>query len=123
MESMVQTQQQPARPPAAAPASAAAINTYRREHFGNLPPVRVIHKLLEIAIQACKKEDKTLATKALTELTLALNFDYKEIALGFFRLYDYCKQRVHKGQFADALVILEDLRATWAQAFHLKEAA
>jgi flagellin-specific chaperone FliS len=96
---------------------------YRKEHLGNLPPVRVIHKLLEIALQGCKKEDKTLATKALTELTLALNFEYQDIALGFFRLYDYCKQCVHKGNFADAIAILEDLRATWAQAFHLKEAA
>ena len=120
---MVQEQRQTTNMRGAVPGATAAIGTYRKEQLGNLPPVRVIHKLLEIAIQGCKKEDKTLATKALTELTLALNFEYKEIALGLFRLYDYCKQCIHRGNYAEPIDILEDLRSTWAQAFHLKEAA
>ena len=100
-----------------------AVDTYRKEQLLNLSPVQVINKLLEVAIRACKQGDKRLALRAITELILALNFEHKEIALGFFRLYDYCKQRIHSGDMDEAIFVLEDLRATWAKAFHLKEAA
>ncbi len=101
----------------------SAVDTYRKEQLTNLSPVQVINKLLEVAIRACKQGDKRLALRAITELILALNFEHKEIALGFFRLYDYCKQRIHSGDMDEAIFVLEDLRATWAKAFHLKEAA
>lgn len=109
--------------PASTPESRSAVDTYRKEQFLNLNPVQVIHKLLDVAIRACKQGDKRLALRAITELILALNFEHKEVALGFFRLYDFCKQCIHRGDLPEAIFVLEDLRATWAKAFHLKEAA
>ena len=96
-----------------------AVNAYSREQHLNLSPVQVIYRLYDYAIMGCKKEDPVLAQRALNELILALDFNQKEIALGLFRLYDYCKGCVQKQQYQQSIEILEELRTTWAQAFHL----
>jgi len=96
-----------------------AVNAYSKEQHLNLTPVQVIHRLYDYAIMGCKKGDPILAQRALNELILALDFDHKEIATGLFRLYDYCKGCVQKQHYQQAIEILEDLRTTWAQAFHI----
>jgi flagellin-specific chaperone FliS len=98
---------------------ASAVNVYRREQMLNLSPVEVVLKLYDTAIISCKKNDLDLARKALNELIAGLNFDYRDISLGLFRLYDYCKLCIRKQDVDEAVNILEDLRGTWAQAFHL----
>ncbi len=97
-----------------------AAAAYGREELLNLSPVQVIQRLYDYAILGCKKDDPTLAQRALNELILALNFDHKEIAFGLFRLYDYCKGRIQKRDYPAALAILEDLRAAWTRAFELR---
>lgn len=97
----------------------AAAKSYRNDQLANLSPVRVIDKLYSIAILACKKNDKALAIKALAELIVGLNFEYEEIASGLFRLYQYCKDCIRQDKMDDAIVVLEELRSTWAEAFHL----
>jgi flagellin-specific chaperone FliS len=97
----------------------AATNAYRNEHLLNLSPVQVIDKLYRISINACKNNDALLARRAINELIVGLNFDYEEIAVGLYRLYEYCKHCIRKGRMNDAVDVLEELRATWAQAFNL----
>jgi flagellin-specific chaperone FliS len=97
-----------------------AVNAYNKEHLTNLSPVQVILKLYDYAIIGCKKDDPTLAQRALNELIIALNFEHREVSFGLFRLYDYCKGCVQKRNYKAALVVLEDLRTTWAKAFNLK---
>ncbi len=92
---------------------------YGREQLLNLSPVQVIQRLYDYAILGCKKDDPVLAQRALNELILALNFEHREISFGLFRLYDYCKGRIRKREYAAALEILEDLRGTWTKSFHL----
>jgi flagellar protein FliS len=96
-----------------------AAKAYRNEQFLNLTPVQVIDKLYSLAINACKKGDARLARRVINELIAGLNFDYKEMSTGLFRLYQYCKHCIRQEQMDDAVVVLEELRATWAQAFKL----
>jgi flagellin-specific chaperone FliS len=96
-----------------------AVDRYQREQLLNLNPVEVIRKLYDIAIVSCKKGDGVMANKAINELIVALNFDYQDMSIGLFRLYDYSKRCVKASKYPDALVVLEELRATWVQAFHL----
>jgi hypothetical protein len=100
-----------------------ALDAYRREEFLHLTPEQIVHKLMTLGVQGCIKGDKTQAVRAVNALILALDFKYSDVAMGFFRLYDYCKLCVYKGDFKSAITILDDLRTTWAEAFHLKEAA
>jgi flagellin-specific chaperone FliS len=96
-----------------------AANSYRREHLVNLTPVQVIKKLYDTAIFACKKKDYDLAHRAITQLILGLNFDYEELSGGLLRLYMYTKERIRKGEIAEATSVLEELRSAWIQAFDL----
>jgi flagellin-specific chaperone FliS len=97
----------------------AAANSYRNDEFASLTPVRVVDKLYSIAILACKKKDTSLAQKAISELIVGLNFEHEEISTGLFRLYEYSKECIRKGNTNEAVRVLEELRSTWAQAFHL----
>ena len=100
-----------------------ALDAYRREEFLHLTPEQIVHKLMSLGVQGCRKGNKTQAVRAVNALILALDFKYSEVSMGFFRLYDYCKMCIYKGDFQKAIAILDDLRTTWAEAFHLKEAA
>ena len=96
-----------------------AANAYRREHLLNLTPVQVIKKLYDVAIMACKKNDAHLAQRAITQLMLGLNFEYEEMAVGLYGLYQYAKECIRKGDCAAAAGVLEELRAAWEMAFKL----
>jgi flagellin-specific chaperone FliS len=96
-----------------------ALQMYRNEHLANLSPVQVVLKLYDIALRGCKHHNYGLAQRALTELILALNFDHKELATGLFQLYDYAKRSIRQGQVDEAVVVLEELRTAWVEAFHL----
>jgi flagellin-specific chaperone FliS len=96
-----------------------AVKAYRNEQYLNLTPVQVIDKLYSLAITACKKGDALLARKVLNELIAGLNFEYKDVSVGLFRLYQYCKHCIRQDKMQDAVVVLEELRATWGQAFNL----
>lgn len=97
----------------------SAVATYRNEQLLNLSPVEVIHRLYGIAIQAIKKNDVGLAVRAINELIAALNFEYQEVALSLYRLYQYAKHCLRQGKNDDAAEVLIELRSAWAEAFKL----
>jgi flagellin-specific chaperone FliS len=97
----------------------AASQSYRREECMNMTPVEVVKKLYDVAIQGCKRNDPELAKRAITELSIGLNFDYPDISVGLFRLYQYSKECIRKGKLDDAASVLQELRTTWVEAFHL----
>lgn len=95
-------------------------NNYIENEILNLSPVELILKIYDIAIVSCKRKDAEKATRAITELIASLNFDYKEISLGLFKLYHYCQYEIRRGNFENAIEILKELRDAWAKAFNLK---
>lgn len=97
----------------------SALTTYRKEEVLNLSPVEVIDKLYGVAIQAIKKDDKGLAHRAINELIASLNFEYQEVALSLYRLYQYAKHCLRKGKDDDAVEVFEELRSAWKEAFKL----
>jgi len=98
----------------------SALAAYRKEDYTNLTPVQVVSKLYDVAILACKKNDKTLARRAINELIVGLNFEYKDVAVGLYRLYDYSKRCIAQDKTAEAARVLEELRSAWGQAFNLR---
>ena len=97
-----------------------AIGAYRKEEYSNLSPVQVIYRLYEIAIRACKKDDRELSRKAINELIVSLNFEYEDMAMRLYRLYDYAKRSINQGNSSEAIEVLEELRSAWGQAFKLQ---
>ena len=98
----------------------SALSTYRNEQMMNLSPVEVIHKLYSVAIQAIVKNDHQLAVRAINELIAGLNFEYQEIALTLYKLYQYSKQCLRTGKKNEAAQVLEELRSAWGEAFKLQ---
>lgn len=99
-----------------------AAHIYHREQFLNLSPVEVVRKLYDTAILGCKKNNVSLAQNAITELVVGLNFDYQELSVGLYRLYQYAKRCIRNGNMNEAVRVLEELRTTWVKAFHLDQA-
>jgi len=95
-------------------------NNYIETEILNLSPIELILKIYDVAIVSCRKKDAEKANKAITELIASLDFDYKEISIPLFKLYQYCQYEIRKGNFENALEILKELRETWAKAFNLK---
>jgi flagellin-specific chaperone FliS len=85
----------------------SALNTYRNEQMMNLSPVEVIHKLYAVGIHA------------INELIAGLNFEYQEVALTLYRLYQYAKHCLRMGKYNEAAEVLEELRSAWGEAFKL----
>ncbi len=98
-----------------------AAQRYKREQYLNLSPVEVIKKLYDVAILGCKKKDRTLVNNAVTELIVGLNFEYQDIAVGLYRLYQYVKFCLRKDNYEEAEHVLTELRDTWMQAFNLAD--
>lgn len=96
-----------------------AFDGYKKSEIMGLTPVGMILKLYDYVIVNCKRRDLSKVNAGLTQLIAALNFDYKEISLGFFRLYRYCQSQTRKGNFEEVEGIIGELRSAWAQAFKL----
>ncbi len=102
------------------PRTYQAATVYQREDLMNLSGVEVIKRLYDVAILACKKDDMNLAHRAINELIVGLDFQYEDIAVRLFQLYQYSKDCLRAGKKEEAINTLEELRSAWAQAFQLK---
>lgn len=96
-----------------------AFKGYKHNEIMGLSPVQLILKLYDFVIVNSKKRNYNNVSAGLTQLIAALNFDYKEVSLGLFRLYRYCQNQSQNGNFAEVEKIIGELRSAWAQAFKL----
>jgi len=86
---------------------------YHKNEIMNLSPTQLVLKIYDIAILSCKLKDSMKVSKALVELISALDFEKGDIAIGLFKLYQYCMDIVKKGNFEEAQKILSELREAW----------
>ncbi len=89
---------------------------YRQQDVLGASPLRLVVMAYDVAIQACEQKDFERAVKAISVLRDALNFDYQEIAVGLFRVYQYCLDCLRKGDFVQAMGYLKELREAWVSS-------
>lgn len=87
---------------------------YRTQDVMGASPIRLVVMTYDVAINACETQDFIRATKAVGLLRDALNFDYAEVAVGLFNLYQWCLDCIRQGDYASALQTLRELRGAWA---------
>jgi flagellin-specific chaperone FliS len=97
-------------------AATLALESYRTQQVAGAAPAQLLLQLYDHAIAGALRQDQRQVNAALVELIGSLNFDYEEIALGLFRLYDWCMRRARAKDWDEVLSILRELRAAWAQA-------
>jgi len=88
---------------------------YHKNEIMNLSPAQLVLKVYDIAVLGCKLRDSMKVSKALVELISALDFEKGDIAIGLFKLYQYCLDIVKKDNFEEAQKILLELREAWLE--------
>ncbi len=96
-----------------------AFKHYKQNEIMSLSPVQLILKVYDFVIVNSKARNYDNVSAGLTQLIAALNFDYREVSLGFFKLYRYCQNQAQKGNFDEVAKVVGQLRSAWAQAFKL----
>lgn len=88
---------------------------YRQNDVLGASPLRLVVMAYDLAIQSCERKDFEKATRAISVLRDALNFEYQDVALGLFRIYQWCLDCIRQGDYASAKSALSELRSAWVQ--------
>ena len=86
---------------------------YRNQDVMGASPVRLVIMAYDLAIRACEGQEFEKATRAISVLRDALNFDYPEVSTGLFRLYQWCLDCIRNGDYQSAINVLRELRDAW----------
>lgn len=89
---------------------------YRQQDVMGASPIRLVVMAYDLAIRACEQQDFEKATRAISVLRDALDFDHAEVAVGLFRLYQWCLDCLRKGDYDSAKSTLRELREAWYTA-------
>ena len=88
---------------------------YIKDQLAGLSSVELLIKVYDVAIASCKAGDAQRLSRALVELVGALNFEHREIAVGLFRMYNYCLRNAKQGRFDLVEPVLMELRDVWSR--------
>jgi flagellin-specific chaperone FliS len=89
-------------------------NKYKQQDVMSASPLRLVIMTYDLAIRACEQQDFVKAIKTISALRDTLDLDYPDVALGLFRLYQWCLDCIRKGDYASAITTLSELRSAWA---------
>lgn len=87
---------------------------YQQQDVMNASPLRLVIMTYDLAIRACEQQDFAKATKTISALRDTLDLDYPDVAVGLFRLYQWCLDCIRKNDYASAITTLTELRGAWA---------
>ena len=90
------------------------VSEYRQQDILGASPLRLVIMAYDLAIRACDQKDFTTSVKAISVLRDALNFDYPEVSVGLFQLYQWCLDCIRQGDYTSARNTLNELREAWA---------
>ncbi len=89
-------------------------NKYKQQDVMSASPLRLVIMTYDMAIRACEQQDFSKAIKAISALRDTLDMDYPDVAVGLFRLYQWCLDCIRNGDYASAIATLSELRSAWA---------
>jgi flagellin-specific chaperone FliS len=89
-------------------------NKYKQQDVMSASPLRLVIMTYDLAIRACEQQDFVKAIKTISALRDTLDMDYPDVAVGLFRLYQWCLDCIRTGDYASAISTLRELRSAWA---------
>lgn len=98
------------------------LNPYLIKEIMEATPQQLLIKVYDFAILNCQRQNLLKTNKAIQELINSLRFDdeaTKEIALGLYKLYQFCQEEMRKQNYDIVLKILTDLRESWRKVFNM----
>lgn len=91
-----------------------AYKKYKQQDVMNASPLRLVIMTYDLAIHACEQQDFAKAIRTISALRDTLDMDYPDVAVGLFRLYQWCLDCIRKSDYASAVATLKELRDAWA---------
>lgn len=76
------------------------------------------HQVLDLydrGIEGCVKRDGQQVRETILDLMAALNFEFEDAAVGFFRIYELILRHVRARRFDVPLHVLRRLRTAWTE--------
>jgi len=98
------------------------LNPYLVKEIMEATPQQLLIKVYDFAILHCQKKDLIKTNKAIQELVNSLRFDdenTKELAVGLYKLYQFCQEQMRNQNYDIVYKILVELRETWQKAFNM----
>lgn len=86
---------------------------YREQEVVGASPLHLVVMAYDLAIRACEQQDFEKSIRTISVLRDALDFDYPEVSMGLFRLYQWSLDAIRKGDYASALSVMRELRDAW----------
>jgi flagellin-specific chaperone FliS len=86
---------------------------YRQQEITGASPLRLVVMAYDLAIRSCEQKDFEKAVHTITVLRDALDFNYPEVSMGLFRLYQWCLECIRSSDYDAALSVLCELRDAW----------
>lgn len=86
---------------------------YRQQDVMGASQIRLVVMTYDFAINACERSDFSHATRAISTLRDALDFNHGDAAVGLFRLYQWCLDCLRKEDYQSAKRTLSELRDVW----------
>ena len=96
-------------------ATAQPLQRYRQLQVETASPLQRTLMVYDVALVGCQQHDLKRTTDALNVLRNSLDMEQGEVAVGFYRLYQYCADLVREGKFDEAAGILRELVDAWVQ--------
>lgn len=89
---------------------------YLKQKIMSASPEQLISYVYDVVLTACQRKDQERALRGLMGLINALDFDYKDIAVPMYQLYQYCLEQVRKKKFDDVEELISGLKSAWSEA-------
>jgi len=94
-------------------------NPYLKQKIFSASPEQLVSYMYDAIIAACHRKDQERALRGLTGLVNALNFDYKDVAVPLYQLYNYCLEQARKKKFDEVEGLISGLKAAWVEAMNV----
>jgi flagellin-specific chaperone FliS len=101
---------------AQAQARAIEQDPYLKQKIMSASPEQLISYVYDLILAACRREDQEKALRGLMSLVNSLNFEYKDIAVPMYQLYQYCLEKVRKREFDEVEGLIGGLKTAWVEA-------
>lgn len=79
-------------------------------------PEQLISYVYDVVISACQRKDQDKVLRGLMVLVKALNFDYEDVAVPMFNLYQYCLEQGRKRNYDEVAELITSVRSAWIEA-------
>ncbi len=92
---------------------------YLKQKIFSASPEQLVSYMYDAIIAACHRKDQERTLQGLLGLVNALNFNYKDIAVPLFQLYQYCLERARKRKFDEVEGLIGGLKSAWVEAMNV----